>query len=355
MTKCSGCKSNVLVTQKRITCCNVSCHRIYHNECVDYTEVVSRSSWICPVCIMNRKKGDNTNTPVTTQYRIQKDTITPNSTPPTEISNYDPIIAEIRSLRADMNVKFEEQQSSLNDFNVTLTNMRQDIKELGTKFSLMRTELDEVINSLKFLSDFHDEQVKLNDENSSKITKLLAENVKLQSEVSDITTKITVLEQYSRDSNLEIQCVPEHKSENLISIIRQIAKTVSYELSDDVIMNFHRVAKLTNETNRPRNIVVKLSSPRIRDGFLAAVKVFNKKNAEDKLNTSHLGLAGKKQPIFVQEHLSPTNKKLHAATRITAKQKNYQFVWVRNGHIFIRKDIKSPPKLIKDLGSLSSL
>ncbi|CAH2108022.1 unnamed protein product [Euphydryas editha] len=62
------------------------------------------------------------------------------------------------------------------------------------------------------------------------------------------------------------------------------------------------------------------------------------KDKSDKLNTSHLGMAGDKKPIYVIEHLSPALKSLHAATRLKAKQKDYKFVWVKSGRIYVRKN-----------------
>ncbi|XP_045502210.1 uncharacterized protein LOC123699326 [Colias croceus] len=144
------------------------------------------------------------------------------------------------------------------------------------------------------------------------------------------------LEQSSRDNNLEIQCVPEQRNENLLNIINKIASTVKYDLKDTYIAGFHRVAKLDSESKRPRNIILKMNNQRTRDDFLAAIKTFNRQNGE-KLNTSLIGLAGAKSPIFISEHLSPANKQLHAATRLAAKEKKYDFIWIRNARIFIHE------------------
>lgn len=150
------------------------------------------------------------------------------------------------------------------------------------------------------------------------------------------------MEQFARQSNVEIQGIPERRNENLMSIVKKIGNTVSCNLQETDILEFHRVAKQNTNSNRPKNIVVKLNCPRTRDNLLASVKVFNKnKHSDNKLNTSHIELPGEQRPVYVTEHLSPENKKLHAATRIAAKEKNYKFVWIRNGRIFVRKDISA--------------
>lgn len=97
-------------------------------------------------------------------------------------------------------------------------------------------------------------------------------------------------------------------------------------------------------------------SVNVRDQLLASVKNYNKsKKPEDKLNTSHIGLSCEKKPIYVIEHLSPSNKALHAAARLRAKEKKYKYVWIRNGKIFVRKADHSDFIMIKDTSSLEKI
>lgn len=68
-----------------------------------------------------------------------------------------------------------------------------------------------------------------------------------------------------------------------------------------------------------------------------------------------MGIAGDKSPVYVCEHLSPANKALHAAARIRSRELGYKFVWVRNGHIFMRKDETSRFIHIKNKQTLVAL
>nr|XP_026489850.1 uncharacterized protein LOC113396210 [Vanessa tameamea] len=155
-----------------------------------------------------------------------------------------------------------------------------------------------------------------------------------------------------RESNLEINGVPEHKTENLVNTIGQLAKTVNVNLLDDDIIQVTRVAKLRNDSNRPRTVIARLRTPRHRDILLAAVQTFNKKNKDEKLNSHHLGFGGTRSPVYVAEHLTPSNKSLHAATRAKAKELNYRFTWVRNGRIYVRKNESSQAILIRNTDSI---
>lgn len=153
-----------------------------------------------------------------------------------------------------------------------------------------------------------------------------------------MTARLETMEQYLRESNIEVQGVPQHKNENVINIIEKIANVVSLKLSDADILKCTRVASVNKDGKKPRAIIVKLRSVRCRDEFYSAVARFNKSNPGNKLNPSMLGIGGISSSVYVAEHLSPANKALHAAARAKAKDLSYKFVWVRNGRIFMRKN-----------------
>ncbi|CAH2096753.1 unnamed protein product [Euphydryas editha] len=88
----------------------------------------------------------------------------------------------------------------------------------------------------------------------------------------------------------------------------QISKVVSANLKESDIHHCTRVAKLNREDKRPRSIIVKFGTPLLRDTFLANTIKFNKEHHNDKLNTSHIGIAGNKKPIYILEHLSPKTR-----------------------------------------------
>ncbi|CAH2101903.1 unnamed protein product [Euphydryas editha] len=113
---------------------------------------------------------------------------------------------------------------------------------------------------------------------------------------------------------------------------------------------------MKSNSSRPKSVVVQFASKRIRDEFLAASINFNRERSrEEKLNSSHLGFNGEKPAIYIVDHLSPTNKTLHAAARSTAKEKGYKHVWVRNGRIFMQKTDGFSYIIIRDLDSLNNL
>ncbi|XP_060810000.1 uncharacterized protein LOC132904094 [Amyelois transitella] len=237
-----------------------------------------------------------------------------------------------------------------------LSKFSRDIKrDFAAESVDTRSKLQELTESIVYMSSRYEEVKADLESKENRIRTLETENAGLKSQVVDLNTRLNNLEQQSRDCNIEIQCVPEHKSENLSTIVKQLSATVGLGLREHEVLNYHRVAKVNQDSSRPRSIVVKLSSPLVRDNLIAAVKTFNRVHQHDKLNSSHFGLAGERTPVYICEHLSPSNKQLHAAARKFAKEKKYQFVWVRNGKVHLRKDPTSKSFVVRDIDFLSTL
>lgn len=226
------------------------------------------------------------------------------------------------------------------------------------EFAYLKSELatlSDLKNCLEFLSAEYDCLKSDLEASENKIKNLTKENISLNSKVSDLTNRLNLIEQHSRETNIEINGLPENKSENLNSIIEQLCSVVSVPLQGSDILSCTRVRKLDDSSPRPRAVIVKLPTTKHRDVILAAVTKFNKKNQTDKLSTNHLGYGTNKSPVYVSEHLSPHFKALHARTRKIARDKEYRYTWIRNGRIYVRKNDQSPAKQIKCFESLDHL
>lgn len=243
-----------------------------------------------------------------------------------------------------------EMSAFMQQFNNTL----RDI--LNTELKPIKDDVQELTRAVDHMSNQYDDILKEQEIVNVKMKILETENHSLNVAVDDLKKRINQMEQYARSNNAEIQCVPESKNENLLSIIAKLGEVVNCPTAGKNVSHCSRIAKFDSNSGRPRSIVVQFSNPRFRDELLAAVIKFNKpRKGVEKLNVSHLGINESKDPIFVTEHLSPANKDLHAAARQVKKAKNYQYLWVRNGKIFMRKNETSNYILIKDKHTLDKL
>lgn len=133
--------------------------------------------------------------------------------------------------------------------------------------------------------------------------------------------------------------VPEKKNENLLPILKNLCAKISAPVTESEVFAVRRVAKMNNESARPRNILVTLPSERHRDYVISAFQRYKKANRTNPLNSSDLGFPAENgQYIYVTEHLAPECKELHSAARKAAKERAYKFVWVKYGRVYMRKN-----------------
>lgn len=340
--------------------CCTKCKNGYHRACLKSTgqfsaDTESANEWMCPACTSRRPKGNSENTPVRNKDTLlgSDQNVTKRSTkrvavssPETEKSSQ---LDEIREMVSET-VRAEMREM--------LTQMRTSLKSvLNSELKVIREEIADMKNSINFINSQYEDFLKEHRVNQTAVKDLKEHNTKLEATINTLNIRVNELEQRSRYNNLELQCVPERKNENLIKIVEQLGSVIGLDITTEKIMNVTRVAKVNRQSTRPRSIIVQFNSPLTRDSVLAAVIKYNKNNPRNKLNTSHIGIgmSGEKQPIYVMEHLSPENKALHAAARLKAKEKGYKYVWVRNGRILMRKDDNSDYKVVKNIDFLSNL
>lgn len=330
------------------------CKYKYHLDCINikktYKELSNefKATFRCPSCLSKVPRTDNTDTPVRgASNQRTKDNCPPDLSP----THVNPIRGSQPHQKGSSNVTPESIRRIIREeLAVVLDSFKASIvKEFELKTKTVLDRCDQISNALQGI-EYQQKELKEDIvSNSQHITLLETENKSLRNIVNDLNSRICQIEQHARATNLEIQNVPEYRSENLVSIVKQIAAVTDCHLEDSDVQLCTRTAKINKDSRRPRSIVVKFTSQRTRDHFLASTLKYNKKSKTptDKLNTSHLGIGGDKRPVFVVEHLSPVQKSLHAAARTKAKELNYKFVWVRSGKIFMRKTETSEYKLIK--------
>ncbi|XP_063891679.1 uncharacterized protein LOC135117140 [Helicoverpa armigera] len=336
-----GCCDQVVANEKYATC--VKCHKTYHYICLSLRENYNvPKGWQCPACINSGPKISRSDSTPLRNVSSNRANKRPALSPP-KTDNITLSCDDIRQLIQDAVKK--EHTEMLSKFTETLNRELQPIKE----------QMDKMDNSMLFMNSQYEELLKEYAASKDTVKELQKENLEMKMCINDLVSRVSQLEQQTRSNNVEIQCLPEKKQENLLQIVTQLSKVVGSGIVDSDIKYCTRVAKQSSTNSRPRSIVVQLASPRTRDQFLAATIKYNKSNPNNKLNTSHLGYAGPKTPIFITEHLSTTNKALHAAARIKAKELGYQFVWVRGGRIFMRKEQESEHILVRNKDTLNKL
>lgn len=188
-------------------------------------------------------------------------------------------------------------------------------------------------SSVKAMSDKYDEVLTRMETQSADITGLKKRMEKLEEKVDDQETKklrqeINNLEQYSRQQNMEIHGLPQHTDEKLLDKINLLADKLKIaRLSDADVEAVHRLPLRGDKdaSERIAPVLVRFSSRVTRDKWLS------KKNE----------LKDKQSKIFLNENLTAQNKDLLWRMKSKAKEKEYEFAWVKNGKLFVRRAPRS--------------
>lgn len=333
-------KCRLCVAKYHYQCLNIDKHTF-----INFTKEYA-STWICASCSnVTRRTHSNDNTPMP----CLDDSMNMSC----DLSEQNQVTMEKISTLLD-----EKLHASLSVFMSDFRKiLREDVKQM------VKIEMESAMKTIK--EDFSAttdficaEQSTLRadiDKNDDVIKSLETENNNLKSEIIKLNNRLAGIEKISRNCNIELQAVPERKNENVLLLFKKICDVIKVSVDDGHINACRRVAKQNAASNRPRNIVVTLSSPRIRDIVLSASSKYNKAHSAHGLTSRDLEIPGESCRIFVTEHLSPEQKALHAAARKAAKELSYKYVWVKYGQIYIRKDDSASAILIKNMDSLNKL
>ncbi|XP_046666370.1 uncharacterized protein LOC124358119 [Homalodisca vitripennis] len=173
---------------------------------------------------------------------------------------------------------------------------------------------------------------------SNLIEALTTENSQLKKKVKELETRLEDIEQYSRSNCIEIQGIPLEPAENVLNIVKDVGRALDFDISDTMVDACHRLG-VQKTGDKPPGIIVKFVRRMDKESFI------QRRRVKTTLSTRHIGRKDD-CPIYVNESLSPARRRLHALARKFQREKNYKFLWVRNGKIFMRKEDKAPVKVI---------
>lgn len=368
---CHGC--NLALKSNNYLKCN-GCKSDYCFECLNLNTDSSQSltpdqikSLSCPYCRNVTRRINNDDTPC--RQRCLKSQMQPNETMNVSIGevttdncvNTSASTTELSSAPVTMDSISKLFDLKLAPDSAIMTSLRTALNKDIEK--MVAVHVNRAIENLK--TDFSTttdfltaEQSELRSEIKQKdnlVKQLQSEVSECQFSLAKLQSKIHNIEKLSRDMNLELHEVPESKNENLHGIFRKLCECLNVDIPESDIKACRRVSKMNPSSDRPRNILVTLSSQRLRDLFLSSVTRFNKAHSRDKLATSHIGFSGETRRIYAAEHLSPETKEVHRVARKFCRDNNFKFVWVRFGQIYIRKNEQSPALHIKTIDCLNKI
>lgn len=185
----------------------------------------------------------------------------------------------------------------------------------------MKVELDDLVTSVTHLNS-------LVEEARAENKALVAANKALTSQNDALTKKIAEMEQYSRINNVELKGIPCTQGEDCTAIVKAIGTKVSCTISDTDIDVIHRVP---TKAGTSQNIIARFCSRSKKQEFVSKAR-------KARLNTKDLDFPGPDNyPVYINDHLTPDNKRLFAKALAMKKEKGWLHLWTDNGHIEARQ------------------
>ncbi|KAI5634207.1 hypothetical protein NE865_03835 [Phthorimaea operculella] len=232
---------------------------------------------------------------------------------------------EIIRLREEQTQKMHQQTIDLQlSITTSVNNLSSEIKDLKNSLDHTDADLRDTKSKVSALETQVSDQDNKILELSNTITRLSLENNKQQ--------------QWARQMNVEVVGLPETKNENLYSVIMRLAEIIGAPIQREDITTITRVQSASK--NHPRNIIIKLNSRLVKDKLISAARKYKE------LTSYALGFTGESKKIYVNEHLTPDNKQLLNKCRQKAKDIGYEYVWVKNCRIYMRRQDTAPLTVI---------
>lgn len=235
----------------------------------------------------------------------------------------DEIKEEFKSLERDFRNELREINKELKEINEGMNFINKDVEDIKAK-------LDAVVSENTALKKANVELVAKCD----AIAMSLKEN----------ELRLVQCEQYSRRHNIEIKGIPKIDTEDVTELVTKLGDIIGEPIAISDIEVCHRVP--TKEMSKA-NVIVQFQRRQKRDSVLNKAK-------QKRITCQDLGL-NEESPVYVNEHLCPSMKRLLGMAVSRKRQFQWRYVWVQNCKILARKAYGAPIVQISCEGDLDKI
>lgn len=217
------------------------------------------------------------------------------------------------------------------------------LEKLFQEISDFRQESNKRIDELKAICS---EQRKDIDKCFDDIDGIKRENEVLRKTVSSLQQDINTIQQYSRKNTVDIQGIPESRSEVILQEVQKVAKALRFDLKSEMVDAVHRLSG--GNSSRSRGVILKFVRRIDCDEFLRLAKVKNGFPA------SSLGFESENR-VYVNPSLSQQNRELLFLARKAARDGAVKYAWYQNGRVLIRKKEGQPAIVVSSKEQLRNI
>uniref|UniRef100_A0A8D8SSS6 FP protein C-terminal domain-containing protein n=1 Tax=Cacopsylla melanoneura TaxID=428564 RepID=A0A8D8SSS6_9HEMI len=236
-----------------------------------------------------------------------------------------------------LEVKLEKTMKKL--FNDFKKEMKKDMRDFEVSLEFNNNKLDDLIKKMGNMQNTINAM-------AEKQEKLEIENRSLRMKVNQMEISVDEMDQYSRIKNIQIDGVPVTRDEDLKEVVKTMGQKIEVNIKSEDIDAIHRIPSRSNANPEP--IVVQFVTRQMKENVV-------KKSKEKRVCTDDLNMQCANKPVFVNEHLTRKRKNIMFEARKLKNEKNYKFLWSRNGKILIKKNETSITIQLNSLDDLAKI
>lgn len=254
----------------------------------------------------------------------------------------DSVPSDFNELKSMLTAMMSNQSARLDKLELLMVNINGQTTNIESTNTVIQ----------KSMTSLSDKMTKI----EAQITNLEVNRKAMSAELTAIQEKVISFDRHISKTSIEIRNVPKRSTETktmLYETIFQLSRSLSLEISRSDIRDVTRGPSKKEQMTSTLN--VEFSNTLAKTQCLTMAKEFNKKNQQNKLNSTHLAFPGSAVPIYIDELLTPASKRLFYLTRNFVKQSHYNFCWTSNDKIFLKENKDSAYFQIKSESHLNSL
>lgn len=223
---------------------------------------------------------------------------------------------------------------------------RSSDTELIALIRELQTEVREMRRSLTFFNEKYEEESRRGKILSDMVSEISRDNEELKKEVQKLKVTLNVQENLKLKNNLCISGLFE-SSDQVKTEEKRIVQLIQNLCPEVKESDFESLRHI--KVNNGIKSVVIMNSLELKKSILKA------RARKGKITLRNTGLGEKTTPVFIEEELSKETYLLYKKAKQQLLERNYKFVWHRNGRIMARKNEGERYIVIRNESDLNAL
>lgn len=222
------------------------------------------------------------------------------------------------------------QQSDMLELKSDMKEIKSTIQQLASSLTSSHADLNQQITGA--MNKINETLAAL----TTQVNNLQEKDKQRAQQIAEMESRINKLEQQTINQNIEIKFVPETETDPKATI-KTIAESVGVVVADADVGKAYRI-------KRNKNIIIEFTSLSKKKEIMEKIKNHRIDSNTLYENTNKTN----NNYIYINDELTPHNRRLLWMAKIKAREHKWKFVWIRDSHIYARRNENSKHIIINN-------